>query len=138
MQKLFLSMTRTVRGIAEGTVTDLDLAIGLFHFVHLRPSVAAPLSTDPRWTAVVRDLVASVPGDAERRGIEERFTVAVEIAEEHGRIIWPKPGARLRYSTLNALLCSNGHPAIDESGPFSRADIARRIGEAGVPVTVID
>ena len=115
MKKLFLSYSALMKSVTNGSVTETDLAEGLFYFGCGREQVFAP------WTE-----------DAPKR-----IMAAVEKAEKEGRVAWKPRFGGNSYEQLNELFSLNGFAPIATYDVYNYGIIADRVRQAGLDLQVV-
>ncbi|HTK04003.1 MAG TPA: hypothetical protein VL500_00295 [Candidatus Eisenbacteria bacterium] len=137
--KLFISLRKTVDGVAEGAITAEDLRTGLFYFscsqnVVLRPHWAS--SWEPEASIEAR------PGQPRAEAHAAVVEAALD-AEADDRLTWWIPGKPMSFESVNAMFRRVGigtipgydgrplHPFCDGPG------IKARVDERQIPIDII-
>lgn len=137
MRKLFLSLTRTVQGIAAGTIHAADLDSGFFMLSCPR-EIAMMVSTDGptatrSWSGV------------EARHHNTLIAAILKAETEKKRVVWVmQHGLRATNETrlLNILLKANNLPLVPSLGAedpptLSYQAVGRKLEQAGLELEAI-
>jgi hypothetical protein len=138
MKKLFLSLTATLAGMTNGTVSAEDLKTGIFVFASPRDHVLrtnlAPNEGSKSWTGF-------------ERTTHESLLEHLEVADREKRVGWirPTPAGAAGYpmskhddfKLLNEVLHQNRLPRIDTDQRFTFQRVAERLAARNAPVQVV-
>ena len=137
MRMLFVSFTSTLYALKTGSVTEVDLASGIFFFGCGREHAFDPWSGDP----ASNEVEWHFEDDLEKgREVHKAFVSALVQAEVDGRVHWHK-SERTSYDELNALLEKNGvgkvaTGSIDDSH-YNYPTVVQKVKEAELPLHVV-
>lgn len=141
-RKLYVSFTAVIRSLAKGTVTDEDLAAGLFYFGCVRehafePWKASKDSHELTWFFQRAD--GSFDADA-AAAAHRRLISALERGETEGRVVWRIMGEHNSYAQINELLTRNGLSALQVTAwdaHYAYESVAEFVQTANLPLTVV-
>jgi hypothetical protein len=153
MRMLFVSFTGTLRAMSQGSVSESDLASGLFHFGCGRPHAMDPSGKYNEVTWFYKDPVAGVAA-------HKLLVDALLKAESDGRVLWADDAraeldkleeedckyARQEYLPLSNFLVRNGFKSgiafknddlFLDGGHYNYPGVADRVREANLDLEVI-